>query len=560
MAILLGVIHPRPSRWRRRRTAAILAIVLVVCAGAVALRGATTGTHETAAEPRLPTAVNAPGAWSDDVNRPGPVAAVGVAQRRIPVGLVGERAELTAFSTSALDGRSTWLRLPGLNPRASGGTDSLAVSPDGRWIGWLRTTSREAVAGWSIRDMTTGAVRHLEVEGRARPRHPMSELAFSGDSRHLLTSVDASRLVAWDVHDGEPVVVEESGQRSLPLLGHADRGVVWSRGNEVHRLDPRTGDRRTVTLPRDALRASWGPRDRGFAYIGTESTASATEAPQEHLLVGASPAAARRVVDLPDTSPIGESLAWRDPTHVVVGNYRGAVYEVDVTDGSHVTIDLLGSGDQLNPPRLATGLFAASLRPPAAPTGASDPRWPWRGMGVVLLLALLAGGWSVLRRADRPGPEQPEGEPLPRLATAMAWLFLAGQVAHLLIRGPNPAGPVSVAVSMLLSAVVVRWFADGVLRAHTARSVIVWVLLSVAATLTLVGLADGASGTTAPALVSLGFCLTQLGCLAAFWTTPYARGRRAHPDAPRADLTALLWIAVVTGLLGGLTAPSVLLS
>lgn len=367
--------------------------------------------------------MNAPGAWSDDVNSAGPVAAVGLAERVIPVGIRDTREELSHFATSALDGRSSWVDLPGFDLESSPLVAGVALSPDGRWLGWVRTTKGERIKGWSVKDTVTGTVRTLEVEGHDRVRPAMSELAFSGDSRHLLTGFEipgqtkgegaSHRFVAWSVDDGTPTVLEDTADHSFPNLGHAAAGVVWSRGRELFRHDPQTGRRSKVTLPRDVLMASWAPGDAAFAYIGMDDRKKGAPA-QERLYVGTSPASARRVVDLPETSPLGEALSWRDSTHVVVGNYRRDMYVVDLADGSWETIDMAGSGEQVNTPLLATGLWAEPLRPPAAPSGTSDPRRPWRWAGLVLFVALLGGGALLLRRADRTAEGGPPRTPIDR--------------------------------------------------------------------------------------------------------------------------------------------------
>lgn len=356
--------------------------------------------------------MNGPGAWSDDVNAPGPIAAVGVAQRMIPVGINEEREDLGYFATSALDGSSAWLELPGFDQDRAG-LEHVALSPDGRWLGWVRAGRRSLIEGWSVLDTTTGEIRQLQVEGHDRVRSAGADLAFSGDSRHLLTSFETTdqpkrgdrghQFVAWNVEDGTPTVLEEPGFYWLPSLGHADEGVVWSRKRDVFRHDPRTGRRRAVTLPRDVLMASWAPDDAAFAYIGRDDRVKGERWPDERLYVGATPSTADRVIDLPETSPIGESLTWSDPTHVVVGNYRRAMYVVDITDGSFETIDMAGAGDQWNTPHLATDLWSKPLRAPVDPTRTNDPRRPWRWAGLCLFVALLGGGASLLRRADRSG-------------------------------------------------------------------------------------------------------------------------------------------------------------
>ena len=151
---------------------------------------------------------------------------------------------------------------------------------------------------------------------------------------------------------------------------------------------------------------------------------------------------------------------------------------------------------------------------------------------------------------------EPVADRLPTSAWVLAWLFLAGQVAQLMAHGLNRADGTWVAASMLLTALVVRWFADGVLRARTGRLAIVWLLLSAVVSLGFVGLAVDAVELTAADLVTCAFVLAQLTALGVFCTTDYFKDRRTRPSASRAALAPLLLIAVATGLLGGLTAPS----
>ncbi|MFS3128562.1 hypothetical protein ACLM5J_09170 [Nocardioides sp. Bht2] len=331
--------------------------------------------------------------------------------RTIPEGITGERQQFAGFATSALDGRSSWLELPGFSRRGSGWTEGVAVSPDGRWLGWVRSSPRR-VKGWAIKDTRTGAVRHLDVDGHPRIFLDMSGLTFSGDSRYLLTTFETAvkakgrrgrqgRFVAWRVEDGTAIDVEAPGTRGPGAFGSAGTGVVWSRGSQVFRSDLTTGRRSVVTLPRIVQIASWAPGDAAFAYVGRPVRKKGQPPPDERLYVGASPGTAHRAVKLPLTSPIGELLTWRDATHVVVGNYRGGAHVIDITDGSYQTLDLTGAGELLNPAQLASGLWAQPLREPEAPIGTSDPRRPWRWVGLFAFAALLAGGAAVLRRADR---------------------------------------------------------------------------------------------------------------------------------------------------------------
>ncbi|KRF21005.1 hypothetical protein ASG90_00895 [Nocardioides sp. Soil797] len=150
---------------------------------------------------------------------------------------------------------------------------------------------------------------------------------------------------------------------------------------------------------------------------------------------------------------------------------------------------------------------------------------------------------------------QPAVDRLPQSAWAIAWLFLVGQVVLLVTRGVNPADWPMVVVSMLLTAVIVRWLASGVLRARTVRLAIVWILLSLATGLSLVGLLIDPAATTAVDLVDFAFTVAELVALGAFCRTNWFKNRRRSPNVSRSALAPLLLVVVATGLLGGLTAP-----
>ena len=390
-----------PTRWGRGAAAACVAAAAVLTLGS-GLAFASSGQ-----QPHLPTVVNAPGTWSSDEGVDGPVAALGIAERTRPVGLFDHTESLSLFAVSALDGRASWLRLPGFALHRWGFVGGFTVSPDGRWIGWVRPQPHGRVAGWSVMDTTTGKVRRLADPDFPWVRGTVADLAFSGDSRYLLTSYEppgapqtrGHQFVAWDVETGTPTVLEKPGLYWLPNLGSAPTGVVWARGHQVFRADPDTGDRRSVTLPQHVVTASWGPDGKGFAYIGRPSVSS--PAPWR-LYVGDTPAQAQQhPVALPRDVEPGELLGWRDATHVVVGHFRSGVQVVDIETDSVETIDLAGAGKQLNSPYLAGALWQRSLATPAPVEGTTDPRGPWR-WGSAAAAAAVAGALLVLR-TRRPG-------------------------------------------------------------------------------------------------------------------------------------------------------------
>ncbi len=473
----------------RTRTGRAVAIALAAAATLIALGPAASAaavradgqvTESSSGEPHLPTVVNAPGTWSEAEGVEGPVAALGLATRTRIEDVFASRERLSVFAVSALDGSAAWLRLPGFSLDRWGYSAGFDVSPDGRWIGWVRPQRGRQpgsvrVAGWSVMDTTTGEVRRLEDPEHRTVRGTMADLQFSGDSRYLLTSYEtpdqprASRsrghqLVAWDVEDGSSRVIEEPGNYWLPNLGSAPDGVVWARGREVFRADPVTGDRTSVTLPQRVVTASWGPDDTSFAYIGRPSVGSSGP---WRLYAGRTVEQARdRDLPLPGKVRASELLGWRDPTHVVVGHSRRQVHVVDIVTGGVEELDLAGSGDQANAPYLAEGLWQQPLGTPVEPEGTTDPRRPWQWVSGAIL-ALFAGALLVRRRRrrSRPAtgalrdPTTPTG-PLTPLGAAATGLILV--LVDFRIQGfdliPDPIGWVLAAVALCSLRPVHRGF------------------------------------------------------------------------------------------------------
>jgi hypothetical protein len=352
----------------------------------------------------LPTIVNAPGEWSDDEGPTGPLAALGLSMRTMPDGLTRDHQALRLFGVSAVDGRAAWVELPEIDWESRSLIGWFALSPDGRWIALSRERVRRRgmplLVGWTLMDTVTGEVRELEDPDAPRLQGTLNDLAFSGDSRFLLTSYevpDAPRtrghqFVAWAVADGTPTVLEEPGYYWLPILGSAPDGVVWARGSTVYRAAP-SGARTSYELPRPVLAASFGPDDTAFAYIGHPPG----RAPWTYRLYAGRSFAEARDRPLPlDVDP-GQILGWRDERHVVIGHYRTNVHVVDVVTGEVVELDMDGYGEQLNVPLLAADLWQTELRAPPEPDGTTDPRRPYRwGGGAVL--GLLAGSIFLRRR------------------------------------------------------------------------------------------------------------------------------------------------------------------
>lgn len=396
-----------------RLAACLVALTLVVAVGALLVgHGDASRRAASSAPPHLPTVVNAPGAWSDDEGTHGPVAALGLGLRTVPVGVQGERQSIEVFAVSADDGRATWVDLPAIALDDAGFIGTFAVSPDGRWIGWSRHESlqvqlaggrqvrRVPLLGWAVMDTTTGETRELADPAARHLRDSYSDLALSGDSRYLLTSYEARReprtrghrFVAWDVEDGTPTVLEAPGRYWAPTLGSAPSGVVWARGATVHRAQPGAGAPALYVLPHRVEGASWSPDGTAFAYLGLVDRKG-----HSRLYAGPSPATARPVT-LPASVDAAQLLGWVDARHLVVGHYRDDVAVVDLATGSVESVAMRGYGDRLAVPLLAADLWQQPLGEPEAPRGLHDPRNPWRGAAVVLAVLLAAGAVAQRRR------------------------------------------------------------------------------------------------------------------------------------------------------------------
>lgn len=145
---------------------------------------------------------------------------------------------------------------------------------------------------------------------------------------------------------------------------------------------------------------------------------------------------------------------------------------------------------------------------------------------------------------------------LPGVAWAMGWAFLLTQVVGLARRGLTGATAPWPIVSMVLSALVVGWFAAGVLQARPIRTGFVWLILAIAMLLEVIGLfsrADDLGGW-----IEFLIAAAPVVLLAAFCRSPYfteLRQSGAHAAGVRPAIGGLLALAFITGALGGITAP-----
>ena len=154
-----------------------------------------------------------------------------------------------------------------------------------------------------------------------------------------------------------------------------------------------------------------------------------------------------------------------------------------------------------------------------------------------------------------PGSELPVPDRLPAAAWALAVFSVLAQVVTAIDDGIRTGG-LDVVVSMLIGALVIWWFAAGVLSARTVRLVITWVLLVLAAVVELVTVIDvGLSGQGGLPLLHLATSLAMIGSLMWFSTTPYYSWQRNRPRVSGPPRAGILAVAVVVGLSAGLVQP-----
>lgn len=135
-----------------------------------------------------------------------------------------------------------------------------------------------------------------------------------------------------------------------------------------------------------------------------------------------------------------------------------------------------------------------------------------------------------------------------------AWVFgalcVAGQLLQLGLRGVNDSSPLLLAFSAGLCALVVTWFAAGVLRARGGRVVVVSLLLALVAFVDVVSLcfADDVHGRD---VVEVAISVATLAALFAYGRTDYFRVQQAYGGRLRVSLGGLLLLAAIAGGLGG---------
>jgi len=150
-----------------------------------------------------------------------------------------------------------------------------------------------------------------------------------------------------------------------------------------------------------------------------------------------------------------------------------------------------------------------------------------------------------------PGRELPVPDRLPAAAWSLALSSMLAQVVTVVDNGIRTEG-FDVVVSMLLGALIIWWFAAGVLSARTGRLVVTWLLLIVLAVAELVTVIDIGPGDRGFPLMHLATTLAMIGSLMWFSTTPYYSWQRTRPRASGPSRAGILAVAVLVGLSAGL--------
>lgn len=134
----------------------------------------------------------------------------------------------------------------------------------------------------------------------------------------------------------------------------------------------------------------------------------------------------------------------------------------------------------------------------------------------------------------------------------VAWASLAGQAVLMAQQGVRDANEASLVVSVVLGALLVAYVSSGVVRARTVRLVLAWIVLLLSLVAELVGLREA----EALDVLSLATTIVTVAGLALFSRTDWFAWQRDKPSTRQgASIGGLVAIAVLVGLLGGLTGP-----
>lgn len=154
--------------------------------------------------------------------------------------------------------------------------------------------------------------------------------------------------------------------------------------------------------------------------------------------------------------------------------------------------------------------------------------------------------------ADGLPAQHPVPDRLPPAAWALAGSSALAQAVTVADRGLKSDEAWAVLVSMFLGALLVWWFAVGVLSARTGRLFVIWLLLGAALVAeTVVVLDEALAGEVGVPVLRLATSVLMLGSLWWFTRTAYFAWQRTRPTHPGPSRAGVLAVAVLVGLSAG---------
>lgn len=422
----------RGRRARRRRIAGsvLAASAVLAIVGAIPVVGGELSTTPAPAtyderDLAVPDRLWAPSSWlsdADEEHPPGPLSVVARAERRSP-GLLSSQEQW--FGISAVDQSYHWLDLPEASPDA----DMIALSPDGRRIGYFTGGAptlgrpKEDVTGFAVFDTVTGEVSERPVD---------TKYGLSPES--ILWSWDGTRLVVgygqWTGSPGLPPADVraysydvESGT-SLPLAkgrvfdGVGPGGVTAWRGPGFQQIDAATGSRRAYPVPRGGPSSISASAEADNVLVNPSQTAVVMLGGQPDLTEGS----ALHAADLGPDGRVGTPrllgwrytprriIGWLDDDRVLAeavmrGTYWAEYVEYDLWDGS-VEPYLRVEDEALEPvrgPVLAQDILRLPQAQAEAPPHPWHPWWGWAAAagGLVVGMVVAAARRNRHRREVR---------------------------------------------------------------------------------------------------------------------------------------------------------------
>jgi WD40 repeat protein len=175
--------------------------------------------------------------------------------------LVAAPAEATLVyvkDPGALDSRVWVARDDGSQPRRIGPGHSPAVSPDGRWVAWIKSGAPDQVM-MRLADRS----RKARVVGRSSS---VGDLEFSPDSKSL-AFVLSRRLFVYDIRERTEVKAASGSIRGFSfspdsgaiVFGTAGRSDAIDAPSDLYYFTLAERVRRRITRDRKSLNPLWGP-------------------------------------------------------------------------------------------------------------------------------------------------------------------------------------------------------------------------------------------------------------------------------------------------------------